>query len=531
MSLSPFVFFGDESSESIDGSIDSLGTKGFNLLNIFSLGLPVPSGFILDTSLGACIARGESVDFRSMLHHSISRLSSTSSKTFGDSTHPLLVSVRSGAPMSMPGMLDTVLNVGLTKSNVEGFATTHGDIKFAWDTYRRFIESFCVSVFCMDEGEFDDLAYSHCESHHCDSVSSLSLDALHKLIESYESLIESQGHVFPQDPFVQLEQSIMAVFGSWNSERAVKSRELNGISHDGGTAVIVQSMVFGNLPSASCSGVLTTRDPLTGEKSPFGEYIAGVQGEDIVSGFHTPYKLSEMSTHFPESYAQLVSQSSILEAHFREVQEIEFTVESGHLWFLQTRRAKQSAKAQLKTSLDMVDEGLITRADALSRCDDSIISALGNDSIVVPDSSAIIFAKGLSASPGSVSGHVYFSSASALRAKSDGTDIILLRPDTNPSDIHGIDASIGILTSRGGKTSHAAVIARGLHKPCITGAMSVKIDESALTATSGVHTICEGDLLTLDATNGLVYLGVQPIEIPQPDSNLSRFLSWRDESH
>ena len=523
------MFFGSGSKAASEVSQEHLGNKGANLVLMSHLGLSVPSGFILDTKLGARIASGDELSLQDDLRESISQLEQVSDKKFGCSESPLLVSVRSGASVSMPGMMDTILNLGLTKQGIDGLANQTGDTKFAYDTYRRFLQSFCQSVLQLDDFEFDDILESTRQKYNCQTDSELPIDALQQVIDSFESLIAKSGCELSKDPFVQLEQAIHAVFHSWNSDRAKKSRELSGVSNDGGTAAIVQTMVFGNLSGESCSGVMNTRNPLTGIKQPFGEYIVRAQGEDIVSGFRTPSKLSEMPEHFPKAYKHLVKQSRLLEKHFGHSQEIEFTLESGKLWFLQTRNSREEPRAKLKIAIAMVKEGIITKSQALERCDESVLSSLTAHSKVRVNSKSVVFAKGLSASAGSIVGQVYFSSTDAVAAKSEGKQVILLRPETSPHDIHGIDASVGILTSRGGKTSHAAVVARGLGKPCITGAMTIKIDESNKSCTSVGHTISEGDTITLDATTGIAYLGKQSITTPKPSADLSRILAWREE--
>ena len=376
----------------------------------------------------------------------------------------------------------------------------------------------------------------------CGTDAELSGAAMKEAAEIFFEIVEElSGSPFPQNPYDQLDAALLAVFKSWNTSRARRYRDMHAMSHDGGTAAVVQAMVFGNRNERSCTGVYFTRNPSTGERKPYGEYMLNAQGEEVVSGIRTPHELTEeariralsdapsMEKLLPEAYLELISTGEKLEQHFGDMQDIEFTVDADKLWLLQTRAAKRTPKAAVKVAVAMVGEGVISEADALSRCDISTLAPM-MVSKVAPGADDIQFAKGLPASPGAVSGKVVFTSEQAVESKQKGEDCILVRPETDPKDVHGINAAVGILTSRGGMTSHAAVVARGMNKPCITAAMTVKIDQTSQTSTSAGKTIAFGGILTIDGASGIAWLGTPKIITPEPDGDLAKLLSWRDES-
>ncbi|MDX6749122.1 pyruvate, phosphate dikinase [Geminicoccaceae bacterium 1502E] len=521
-----------------------LGGKGANLAEMSSLGLPVPPGFTITT--GVCsyfYANGRTypADLEQQVAEALAGVEEALGVRFGDAAQPLLVSVRSGAPISMPGMMDTVLNLGLNDETVEGLARNSGDRRFAFDSYRRFIQMYGDVVLGVDHYLFEEALENLKRAQGVRFDTDLDAASLEKLVASYKEIVaKDTGEAFPQDPHAQLWGAIGAVFGSWNVPRAVTYRRLHNIASEMGTAVNVQAMVFGNMGEDCATGVAFTRNPSTGEKAYYGEYLVNAQGEDVVAGIRTPQPLSRgmagngsrpedsMEDRLPESYAELVAVFDRLEQHYRDMQDIEFTVQRGTLYVLQTRSGKRTAAAALKIAVDMADEGLISRDDAIRRVEPASLDQLLHPSLD-PKAERKVIAQGLPASPGAVSGKVVFSADEAERLASAGEDVILVRIETSPDDIHGMHASRGILTARGGMTSHAAVVARGMGKACVCGAGDVLVsyDEGAFSS-AGVR-VQAGEVITIDGSAGTVMLGRVPTVDPQLSGDFAMLMGWADE--
>jgi len=533
--------FGSD-NKSADYDHAHVGNKGASLLAMSALDIPVPPGFVIPTSLGQKLADPDShldADTKSAIAEAITKLNQSMDFEFGNVDKPLLISVRSGAAVSMPGMMDTVLNLGLNDKAMPAFVNRTGDERFAWDTYRRFIQSFATVVLGLDSEEFELVLEELRAKQDCSSDSELSALAMKEATAVFFDIVEElSGAPFPQDTEIQLEKAILAVFRSWNTRRAVRYRDMYNYSHEGGTAAIIQAMVFGNRDQNSCTGVYFTRNPSTGENRPYGEFMINAQGEEVVSGIRTPQELTEearihslsekpsMESTMPKVFGELLAVGARLELKFADVQEIEFTVESGRLWLLQTRTGKRTPKAGLQIAVDMANEGVISKSDAVARCENANLDAM-LVAKMTPAADAQLFAKGLPASPGAVSGEAVFTSQEAVEAEKAGRDCILVRRETDPKDVHGMHAAIGIMTSRGGMTSHAAVVARGMNKPCITAAMTMKIDvENGLCQSLG-QTISRGDVVSIDGSTGQIFLGHQNVEIPEPDGVLATLLQWR----
>ena len=521
--------FGGGVSDGGKGDKNLLGGKGANLAEMASIGLPVPPGFTISTAMCTRYYEdGEQFpqELRDEVADGIAHIEAVTEKRFGDPENPLLVSVRSGARVSMPGMMDTVLNLGLNDQTVEGLAKKAGDERFAWDSYRRFIQMYADVVLELDHGAFEEALEIAKEDNGFTLDTEMSAEDWKALVTTYKGLVEEQwGKPFPQDVQDQLWGAVGAVFGSWQSERAKVYRRLNDIPADWGTAVNVQAMVFGNMGDTSATGVAFTRDPSKGDRAYYGEFLINAQGEDVVAGIRTPQYLTKaareeanakpasMEEAMPEVYAELAAVFDRLENHYRDMQDIEFTVEQAKLWMLQTRSGKRTAKAALKIAVDMANEGLITREEAIARVDPAALDQLLHPTLD-PSAKRDVLTKGLPASPGAASGKVVFDADAAERAAAAGEAVILVRVETSPEDIHGMHAAKGILTARGGMTSHAAVVARGMGRPCVSGAGSLSIDNKAKVAGVGSREVREGDILTLDGSTGEVMLGavatVQP---------------------
>jgi len=536
--------FGDGVSEGGAEMRNLLGGKGANLAEMAGLGLPVPPGFTITTEL--CTAfydadRTYPEDLKPQVEAGLAKVEAAVGCKFGDAANPLLVSVRSGARVSMPGMMDTVLNLGLNDETVQGLVERSGDPRFAWDSYRRFIQMYGDVVLGVDHFEFEDLLedLKRDKGHRLDT--DLSAEDWQGLTVKYKAKVEEVlGEPFPQDPHSQLWGAIGAVFGSWMNTRAMTYRTLHDVPHDWGTAVNVQAMVFGNMGDDCATGVAFTRDPSTGENLFYGEYLVNAQGEDVVAGIRTPQPLTNagketsqsdlpaMEEVMPEVFGQLDEVRIRLEGHFRDVQDIEFTVQGGKLWMLQTRSGKRTARAAIKIACDMVAEGLITREEAVARIDPASLDQLLHPTID-PDAERRIVTRGLPASPGAASGKVVFSADDAEKAAANGEDVILVRIETSPEDIHGMHAARGILTSRGGMTSHAAVVARGMGTPCVAGAGELQIDYPTGTITAGPVTIKEGDVITLDGAEGEVMLGALPTLPAELSGEFAEVMGWVDE--
>jgi len=516
--------------EAVPGGRELVGGKGIGLAEMTELGVPVPAGFTITTeACRAAMALGhvpEELDGEVAQH--VARLEERAGKRFGDLEDPLLVSVRSGAAVSMPGMMDTILNLGLNDVAVEGLAETTGNARFARDSYRRLIQMFGEVVEAIDGHRFEqslaDLKSKRRAAHDTD----LTAEDLAELIETYKAIYrDSTGREFPQDARDQLRRAVRAVFDSWENPRAQVYRRAHGIADDLGTAVSVVQMVFGNKGEDCGTGVCFTRDPSTGEPGVYGEFLVNAQGEDVVAGIRTPEPLEAMQARFPEAYVQLLETMRRLEEHYRDMQDIEFTVEEGRLYLLQTRSAKRTAAAALKAAVDMVDEGLIVRDDAIARIDPAQLDQLLHP-MLDPNERYDVAATGLNASPGAASGKVVFDADTAAE-RGEREDVILVRWETTPDDIHGMIAAKGILTVHGGMTSHAAVVARGMGKPCVAGCEALSIDLKARVARVGEHELREGDQVTIDGGTGRVIVGPVRLVPPQINEDFQTVLGWADE--
>ncbi|MFN7400610.1 MAG: pyruvate, phosphate dikinase, partial [Sandaracinobacter sp.] len=490
-----------------------LGGKGANLAEMAGIGLPVPPGFTIPTPLCALYyeAGGRLPDaLKARLTEGLAHIERVVGMQFGSATNPLLVSVRSGARVSMPGMMDTVLNLGLNDVTVEGLAARSGNARFAWDSYRRFIQMYGDVVLGLDHYAFEDALEILKDDRGATLDTDLTAGDLKALVGQYQAIVlKETGTPFPQDPTAQLEGAVAAVFGSWRSERAAVYRRLNDIPESWGTAVTVQAMVFGNMGDTSATGVAFTRDPATGERRIYGEYLINAQGEDVVAGIRTPQYLTRaareqagaraasMEEAMPTVFAELAQMFAQLERHYRDCQDIEFTVQEGKLWLLQTRSGKRTAKAALRMACEMVDEGLIETDEAVLRVDPSVLDQLLHPTLD-PSAERKVLAQGLPASPGAASGAIVLDSDTAHARAAHGEDVILVRLETSPEDIAGMHAARGILTARGGMTSHAAVVARGMGRPCVSGAGGISIDMESRSLRIGGKELPEGTIITLD---------------------------------
>lgn len=516
-----------------EGSADMrllLGGKGANLAQMWKIGLPVPPGFIITTE--ACHQYWKENDFIagiwSDVEAAIGRVEKLTGKNFGSSENPLLVSVRSGAPVSMPGMMDTILNLGLNDDTVKALAKSSGNERFAYDSYRRFIQMFSDVVLGVDLDKFEKRLEQARDAAGVKEDYKIPAEELKKLVEDYKQIVADAGHIFPTDPWKQLRLAIDAVFRSWNTPRAITYRKINNIPEDYGTAVNVVTMVFGNLGDDCGTGVCFTRSPSTGENKLFGEYLINAQGEDVVAGIRTPMPIASLGETMPEVYKQFCDIAKLLENHYRDAQDIEFTVEKGKLYILQTRNGKRTAAAAVRIAMDMLHEGLIDAETAVSRVAPEQVEQLLHPQLD-PKAKRNVLVKGLPASPGAAVGKVVFDADEAAERGGKGEKIILVRPETTPDDIHGLFAAQGVLTSHGGMTSHAAVVARGLGKPCVSGAETVKIDLAAETFTVGDVTVKKDEYLTLDGSNGDVIVGKMELIDPQFDDNFRELLDDADK--
>ncbi len=510
-----------------------LGGKGANLCEMTQIGINVPPGFVITTA--ACLeylaADALPEALMSQVSEEILRLQAATGRTFGAGENPLLVSVRSGSALSMPGMMDTILNLGLNDETLAGLIAQTGDERFAYDAYRRFIQLFGKVALGIDDEKFDE--HFNEVKKRAGVKADLSLDAAHlkEISDKFLAVVRAEtGHDFPQDVMLQLKLAVEAVFRSWMGRRAVDYRREFNITPDmaNGTAVNICTMVFGNMGDDCATGVGFTRNPGTGDNEMFGEYLTNAQGEDVVAGIRTPKPLQQMAEEMPSQYAQLVELRNRLESHYREVQDYEFTIEKGTLYCLQTRNGKMNAAALVKTSVEMANEGLISRDQALLRIDPEMLEQMLHPRLD-PDSTTAPIALGLPASPGAASGKCVFDADLAEKLGNTGEQVILVREETRPEDIHGFFAAAGILTSRGGKTSHAAVVARGMGKPCVAGAEGIAVDVALRLAHVGEHILHEGDVITLDGATGNVYLGAIPTLPPQFSDDLRTLLEWADE--
>jgi pyruvate,orthophosphate dikinase len=536
--------FGGGRAEGKPNMRELLGGKGAGLAEMANLGLPVPPGFTITTEVCTYYYdNGEQYPktLQSQVEKALAEVGRITGKTFGDKANPLLVSVRSGARASMPGMMDTVLNLGLNDETVEALAKKSGDRRFAYDSYRRFITMYSDVVLGLGHEHFEELLDHHKErqGYHLDT--DLDADDWADLVERYKKRVQEElGEPFPQDPHAQLWGAIGAVFGSWMNQRAITYRRLHSIPASWGTAVNVQAMVFGNMGETSATGVAFTRNPSTGEKKLYGEFLINAQGEDVVAGIRTPQEISEaaraesgsdkpsMEKALPNAYAELTRIYNVLERHYRDMQDLEFTVEQGKLWMLQTRNGKRTAKAALRIAVELANEGLITRDEAVLRVEPLTLDQLLHPTID-PRAHRKVVATGLPASPGAASGEIVFTSDEAAELKADGKKVILVRVETSPEDIHGMHASEGILTTRGGMTSHAAVVARGMGKPCVSGAGAIRVDYAAKTMTAGSQTFRQGDAITVDGSTGQVLAGKVDMIEPQLSGEFATLIGWADK--
>ncbi|MBP3816635.1 MAG: pyruvate, phosphate dikinase [Firmicutes bacterium] len=529
--MSKFVYSFNEGSKDMKYV---LGGKGANLAEMTTIGLPVPFGFTITTD--ACkdyIAKGNVLDeaiIQEVYEH-LAELEQVMEKKFGDIENPLLVSVRSGAPFSMPGMMDTILNLGLNDDAVKGLAAKTGNERFAYDSYRRFIQMFGDVVMEISKSKFDEIFDGQKKKSGVTLDVELTAEDLKEVIAGYKELYKKEiGSDFPQEPKEQLLAAIQAVFRSWNNDRAILYRKMERIPDDLGTAVNVQSMVFGNTGDQSGTGVAFTRNPATGENKLFGEFLVNAQGEDVVAGIRTPQPIEQMKETFPEVYARFEEVADILEKHYKDMQDMEFTVENNKLFMLQTRNGKRTAASAVKVAVDLVEEGLIDKETAVMRVEPEQIDQLLHPSFDSDaEKAAKELAKGLPASPGAATGEIYFTAAAAEEAANAGKKVILVREETSPEDLAGMVAAQGILTARGGMTSHAAVVARGMGKCCVAGCAAVLVNEKEKTMKVGDTVYKEGDFISLNGSNGAVYEGQVKTVAPELSGDFAQIMEWADE--
>lgn len=529
--MKKFVYSFNEGSKEMK---DLLGGKGANLAEMTKIGLPVPFGFTVTTE--ACnryYDEGKKIadDIIASIFEKLEELESVTGKKFGSVENPLLVSVRSGAKISMPGMMDTILNLGLNDETVEGLAALTENPRFAYDSYRRFIQMFGDVVMEIAKTKFDAIFDAKKEEHGYEFDVDLTTEDLKEIIVGYKALVkEEMGRDFPQEPKDQLMEAIMAVFRSWNNDRAILYRQLNDIPDSIGTAVNVQSMVFGNMGNTSGTGVAFTRSPVNGEKAIFGEFLVNAQGEDVVAGIRTPQPIAEMAQAFPEVYSEFTRIAELLENHYTDMQDMEFTVERNKLYMLQTRSGKRTAPAAVKIAVDMQSEGLIDKETAVMRIEPAQIDQLLHPMFDADElAGAEKLTKGLPASPGAAAGKIYFNASDAENAVANGEKAILVRLETSPEDLAGMVAAEGILTARGGMTSHAAVVARGMGKCCVSGCSEIKVDEEGKELTIGQYVFKEGDYISLDGTAGDVLKGEVKTVPPELSGDFAKIMSWADE--
>jgi pyruvate,orthophosphate dikinase len=518
-----------------------LGGKGANLAEMASIGLPVPPGFTITTEVCTYYYQHEKqypAELKAQADEALARIEDAVGLKFGDEAKPLLVSVRSGARVSMPGMMDTVLNLGLNDKTVEGLATASGDPRFAWDSYRRFVQMYGSVVLGVDHHRFEEIIEDAKIAKSVSEDTELTAEDWKRVVTEYKEMVQQVlGAPFPQDPQAQLWGAIGAVFGSWMNQRANTYRRLHDIPADWGTAVNVQAMVFGNMGEDCATGVCFTRDPSTGENIFYGEYLINAQGEDVVAGIRTPQPMSSlrakknersMEDAMPAAYAELVQVRETLEKHYTDMQDIEFTVQQNKLYMLQTRNGKRTAAASLKIAVDMAEEGLIDRREAVRRVAPASLDQLLHPTLD-PKAPRKVLSKGLPASPGAACGVVVFSADEAETRAAKGESVILVRIETSPEDIHGMHAAKGVLTTRGGMTSHAAVVARGMGRPCVAGAGGIIVDYNSQQLSAGGQLVNGGDVITLDGATGEIFLGAVPMVEPKLSGDFAKLMSWADE--
>ncbi len=536
--------FGDGAADGTAEMKELLGGKGANLAEMCNLVVPVPPGFTITTEV--CTAyydndRKYPEDLDGQIRAAISKVEASADAVFGDPQKPLLLSVRSGARASMPGMMDTVLNLGLNDETVAGLASRSGDARFAYDSYRRFIQMYSDVVLGVEHYHFEDILEEFKEEQGYTLDTDLNADDWKSVVSSFKAKVaEEFEQAFPQDVHEQLWGAVGAVFSSWQNARAVTYRRLHDIPAEWGTAVNVQAMVFGNMGDTSATGVAFTRNPSTGENEFYGEFLVNAQGEDVVAGIRTPQNITEaarkeagdstpsLEALMPEAFAELTRISQDLEKHYQDMQDLEFTIQDGKLWMLQTRSGKRTAKAALKIATDMAEVGLIEKAEAVSRIDPDSLDQLLHPTLD-PDAARHVIGSGLPASPGAACGEIVFNSDEAEKLKAMGHKVILVRMETSPEDIHGMHAAEGILTTRGGMTSHAAVVARGMGKPCVSGAGGLRVDQDKGELVAGDQTFTNGDVITLDGSSGEVMKGEVPTIQPKLSGDFGRIMAWADE--
>ncbi|MGL5446742.1 MAG: pyruvate, phosphate dikinase [Rhabdaerophilum sp.] len=536
--------FGDGQAEGNSSFRNLLGGKGANLAEMCNLGLPVPPGFTISTEV--CTAfyandRQYPLELAAQVDAALKHVGQIAGRGFGDPANPLLVSVRSGARASMPGMMDTVLNLGLNDDTVEAVAKLANNPRFAYDSYRRFITMYSNVVLELDHHNFEDILEEYKDAKGFTLDTEMDAADWKAIIVAFKACVERElGKPFPQDPYEQLWGAVGAVFGSWMNARAIKYRDLHSIPESWGTAVNVQAMVFGNMGDTSATGVAFTRNPSTGTKELYGEFLINAQGEDVVAGIRTPQDITEVAriaagsnklsleAAMPEAYRELVRIYGLLEIHYRDMQDLEFTIERGKLWMLQTRNGKRTAKAALRIAVDLANEGLISQEEAVKRVDPASLDQLLHPTID-PKATRVQFSTGLPASPGAATGEIVFTSEEAEEAKKAKRKCILVRVETSPEDIHGMHAAEGILTTRGGMTSHAAVVARGMGKPCVSGAGSIRIDMATGTMTCAGKVLKRGDFITVDGGNGQVLVGEVAMLQPELTGEFGNLMQWADK--
>src|SRR5580698_4803727 len=533
--------FGDGKGDGESGMKNLLGGKGANLAEMSNLGLPVPPGFSITTEVCTYYYSNKDTypaELKAQVADALKRVGDLAGGTLGDPARPLLVSVRSGARVSMPGMMDTVLNLGLNSVTTEGLAKLTGDARFAYDSYRRFIQMYSDVVLGLEHAPFEEILDDEKSAKGVELDTELDAEDLKRIAGLFKKRVEKElGKPFPEDVQEQLWGAISAVFSSWQSPRAKTYRKLNNIPEDWGTAVTVQAMVFGNRGQTSATGVAFTRDPATGEKLLYGEFLINAQGEDVVAGIRTPQPISKvvrerqggkkpsMQEAMPKAYEELKAIGERLEQHYRDMQDVEFTVQEGKLFMLQTRSGKRTAEAALKAAVDMVGEGLIDQRVAITRVDAAALDQLLHPTLD-PQAPKEEIAAGLGASPGAATGEVVFTAEEAEKRAAEKHDVILVRTETSPEDIHGMHAARGILTARGGMTSHAAVVARGMGRPCVSGAGMIKIDIANGTMTAGRHVIRRGDVITIDGASGQVFKGRVGLRQPELTGDFGVLMGW-----
>jgi len=536
MNTHPIYKFSQHNTDGDASLVDLLGGKGANLAEMSNMGINVPPGFTITTEVcnyfieHASLPDGLEGEIRS----SIKELEALSSKTFGNEGVPLLLSVRSGGKISMPGMMDSILNIGLNDENVQNLAEAFDDERFALDSYRRLIQMYSNVVLGLEHERFEAVISNKKRMDNVESDADFNVEQLNWIIDAYKNTVERFSNApFPQDPYEQLLGAVEAVFSSWLNNRAVTYRKINNIPDTWGTGATIQTMVFGNLNEKSGTGVAFTRNPSTGDKELYGEYLMNAQGEDVVAGLRTPLPITNdekgnknsLEENFPTAYKEILETAGKLENHFKEVQDIEFTIEDEQIYLLQTRKAKRTAQASVKIAIDMEAEGIVSKEDAILMVDANNITNLLHPQFI-ESQERDFFDKALNASPGAAVGEIVFDADKAEEEATKGRDVILVRDETSPEDIHGMHSSVGILTTKGGMTSHAAVVARGMGKPCVVGAENLIIDFEEKTISNGTTVLHEGDLISLDGTLGEVYVGELESEPPKPSSEFNTLMEW-----